>query len=548
MKEKKLSHETTVLFQDVRVLKPALDVNPEETIMVTVTLPAIITKFNKKSEEVGKKPDMVFFVISSSTFDQETKQFKNEPEIFECKLEEFTKRGWFSRIPITPISQRWSAEKISEYLEGKSPNVDPYKIYTMILDEWNFFIDFVKLEGADIYNTVWDIGTYFHILFYYYPYIKFGGLKGVGKSKAGAVHAAIGFNGELFAKATPASIYRFAGDTRGVQVVDEQERLSSESDEMMAYYQVFNSGFQSNGAVIVTNTDSMKVDKWPTYCPKVIIAIWGMRETLADRADEIILLRSTNQTITNREVPPPELDRWRPIRDNLYLLMLQNWIEVKEIYDNLTNEYEFEGRRWNLAKPLIAVARFIDRYAPERENNIEKTLVDFIKKCNQTKLENTQDTNSAIILRALYDLLKNHSHQPDNYLFSITVKEVREKAVDLEGEWITDHLKHKTVAGILKNLDLYKESNRSGRTGSYRFKVSLDEVISTANRYDIILEETEHTEQIERTEGVSGKVEKNKGGKKTLQSILSSVDSERSGSSVVHSDNQGNQNKGDSIS
>lgn len=545
MTEKKLSSETTVIFQDVRILKPALDVNPEETIMVTVSLPAIITKFNKKGEAVGEIPEMALFVISSSAFDQETKQFKDEPEIFECKLEEFSKRGWFSRIPITPISQRWSAKKICEYLECKSPKVNPFEIYEMILDEWNHYIDFVKLKGADIYNAVWDIGTYFHILFYYYPYTKFGGLKGVGKSKAGAVHAAIGFNGELFAKATPASIYRFAGDTRGVQVVDEQERLSSESDEMIAYHQVFNSGFQSNGAVIVTNTDSMKVEKFPTYSPKVIISISGMKETLADRADEIILLRSTNKIITDREVPPPELDRWRPIRDNLYLLMLQYWIEVKKIYDNLTNEYEFEGRRWNLAKPLIAVARFIDRYAFEEEKNVEETLVDFIKKCNQQKLENNQDTNSAIILRALYNILKNYRDQPDSYQFAITVKEVIERAIDQEGDWITDHLKHKTAAGILKNLDLYKESNRGGKTGSYRFKVSLIEVISTANRYDIVLDETEHTEQIEGTEGVSGNRIKNKVGKKTRQTILSSVDSDYSGNSVIQKDNQERQNKGD---
>jgi hypothetical protein len=331
-----------VFVSDVRLLNPVLDCNPDEFLILGVPLPGVRKVKTKQGAE--ERPDMILCVIASKTYDPKTKTFDDRPQLFEATVEEFSKRGWIARVPVTDIVQRWEASSMGEFLKGGSPEVSAHEIYQTILDRWRHYIDFDKNPRSDAFSALWTIGTYFHFLFSHYPYLKWGGTKGVGKSKAGSVGVGMCFNAELFSGATVSSIFRLASDTRGTQIIDEQEQLGDE--EANAYVQVLNSGFQAIGAAMRTNKDSMRVERWQTYSPKMICAISRLRETLEDRAVEVVLYMSASKDIRGRDPPAPNSREWKDIRNSLYLLLFQDWKTVMGIYEKLENAFGLEARLW----------------------------------------------------------------------------------------------------------------------------------------------------------------------------------------------------------
>lgn len=497
-----LASGNSVIFSDVKLSNPLLDSPDGETLLVSVPLPGRVQV--KTREGVEFRPDMVLVVLSSRTFNPETRRFEDKPEFFEARIDEFTKRGWFAKVPTSSVlEQRWEAEKIKEFLDGASPEADIYALFEKIRLSWTSYMDFEKNPNAETYLSVWTIGTYFYSLFEYYPYTKFGGVRGVGKTKAGNLLEHLCFNASIFAKATPSSIYRYVENSRGTQIIDEGESLANDSEELAAYYQVLNSGYQANGGALLTNKDTMRAEKVPTYSPKAICSIGGLRETLEDRAFEIIVYKSNRREITDRTVPKGDAPEWKALRNGLYLALFQKWKEVKEAYDTLSNQYQFDGRFWDLAKPLIALAKVIDSHAPEGRRTTEAALLSFLRGCLKAKAESAQATDSGSVLFHLLSALKKRcaedSVQPD-YAFRIPIKDIVEEGVKVEGEGFAKLYSARRIAGVLKNLRLYNKPKRSSASGGFTFLVSLQEATETARRYNL---ETEDTEDTEPTEPVS---------------------------------------------
>ena len=256
-------------------------------------------------------------------------------------------------------------------------------------------------------------------------------------------------------------------------IIDESENLSVKSDEYLAYRQVLLSGYASSGMVNRTSPDGMTIDSFLAYNPKIIISIGQLEDTLDDRAFETILLKSTNKTVMDREVSSWERDpeQWQGIIDDLYLLLMERWKEVQNIHNNLQNENGFPGRFWNLSKPLLSIARFIDGYAPEGTPKIESRLVSFLKTQAQKKAELQGDVGA--VLQALYELLRGTTGQK-----IIKLGDVRHKIIIMEGpveEW-----EEKRVSGVLRNLHLYNKAKRKGK--GYHFSAGLEEVQAIATR------------------------------------------------------------------
>jgi hypothetical protein len=400
--------------------------------------------------------------------------------------------GWFARIPVTPLMQRWDAEKIKEFLEGKAKQVNAFEIYTRIKEVFTRYIDFEKNEGAEVLLSLWCIGTYFHFIFYQYGYIKLGGIKRVGKSKTGRVILGIAFNAIKCSGASASAIFRSAADLKATQIIDEQEHLASNSEEFTAYFQVLNGGFEHDGFAIRTDKQTMKVETLPAYSPKVICGISGLRETLEDRSLEIVLFRSGNQEIAGREPSRPDSPEWRAIRSDLYLLLFQRWKEVKNIYENLENVYGYHDRFWDMARPLLAIGKLVDKDAPEGEAHVEASLRTFLDELLKKKKEASQDTDAARVVELLYEVLKRRMSEArveKNFKFRIPLKDIVEEGAKQDGPYFESEFKPRRISKILANLKLYEEPKRL--TKGYSFIVSLQDVEETAKRYDFILEDME---------------------------------------------------------
>lgn len=478
----------TALFGDVRYIMPALDTNPDSTLFLTIPLPSMVRRADKKGH-TEEEAEMGLYVIT------------DEREIFPCTTKRFTERGVMALIPKLILRQRWQARAIHEYLERKSHPLNPYNIFQAIYERYNYYMDFISNPNANALLSCWVIGTYFFFIFDYYPYIKIGGLPGVGKTKLGTITAGLSFNGQISASETAPTIYRFAQDTRGTMIIDEQEGLSYKSDEYLAYRQILQSGFHSAGIAHRTNRETGKVEAFSTFCAKMIIAIVGLVEVLEQRVFEVILQKSTNVELMARQ---PKLDspEWQPIRNNLYLLLMQEWREVKRIYDEIQNPdpEKLSGRIWDLAKPLITVARFIDNAAPEGSKTVEQSVMGFLLSEVERKKRVVLEGEAARVLNALYEILKSAA-EPDDYNHVLTVKAVC-KTIQQTEEW-PEPPSSKSVASVLRNLHLYNDSKRIGK--GYHFSITKAQLLEAASRQGIQLGELgEHGEGNERKSKPSG--------------------------------------------
>jgi len=243
----------------------------------------------------------------------------------------------------------------------------------------------------------------------------------------------------------------------------------------------------------------MKAYRYSTYCPKVICSIGNLMDVLEDRSFEIILLKTLNREISGTEASQSSKE-WQPIRDELYLCLMQHWKEVQTLAESLQNELSLPGRVWNISKPLLVIARLIDSY--DSELKVEASIKGFLNYQISKKLEKAQDTLAASILNALESILLAQNLQA-NYPYRVEVNEVLEKVRENEGDsaknaegeyWI----KTRHITGPLKNLQLYQDPKRDGPKGRFRFTITIQDVNQAKQRLSI--DSTEATEATEPPE------------------------------------------------
>lgn len=473
-----LDKNNEIIFGNPIMIHPALDVIDGKKLIISIPMPGNIT--NKKGDI---EQDTILVSVTAPGM------------IFLCSKDQFMNQGIQAKIPLTYPEYRWGADSFRKFYKGEASEVQPYDLYQKILERFQYFVDFDGIEFGASLCGVYAMGTYLYILSEYYPYLKVGGAKGVGKTKLGSIFSNLAFNACKSDNSTAPSIKRLVQDTRGTLIIDEAEGLAyrnSKSESQVATLQILNSGFNSTGITMVVNNDNHRIERFSTYGPKVICSIGGLENVLEDRCFEIILQRSLSKTISDREcrASSPEFGN---IRDDLYLFDFQKWKEVKEILESLNSpplRLEATGRDWNLAKLLIAIARLIDRYAPEGKKVIESEIIKFINADIKRKINSLQETETAIVLNAIYQMIKEMKG-PDDYNHSITLKDISKKIEDIDE---SHKMKSRVISRVLRNTNLFHNPNKMhGVTG---FSISKNELINQAERNRIQLEnetEIEHS-------------------------------------------------------
>ena len=163
--------------------------------------------------------------------------------------------------------------------------------YQRIISIMDYYID-IKLENKKII-ALWILGTYLHDQFETYPYLFLNAMKGSGKTRTLKVisHLAAGSDGSVYNSLTEASIFRMP--KHSTLCLDEFEQVGSR--EKQALREVLNSAYKRGGKVVrvkkvKTNGEEKQVsESFEPFFPVAMANIWGMDETLGDRALTLIL-------------------------------------------------------------------------------------------------------------------------------------------------------------------------------------------------------------------------------------------------------------------
>lgn len=291
-----------------------------------------------------------------------------------------------------------SKETIKKYYTKNSRNhlINPKEIYKTIREKILYYMDFSgKDEIADVL-TCWIIATYCYPLFYWFPHILFNAPSQSGKSKGATIVCYLSFRGfDLGASSgvTPAQIFRTLEGNRGTLLIDEFEQTKGNnqtSDMQQLVNQLLNAS-ASKDAYVIRNeklNNGWVAKKFHIFCPKIACNISGINPTSLSRYISFSWLKTNSEK--GKRKPQREKDKqsFFPIREDLYILILEHFNKIKEIYENL--EIELSNRDEDNWLPLFAISKFIDNSEGE-EVNAEEQLRKYLENYKELQIEANDD-------------------------------------------------------------------------------------------------------------------------------------------------------------
>jgi hypothetical protein len=385
------------------------------------------------------------------------------PEIFSLEEQPMKTESWIER---GKLSKYPSLEVLRKFLSKDEINIDLKKVYEQVCGKLKFFIDF---EDSRYYSFVslWIIGTYFHQLFSAYPYLYINATKRSGKTKLLTTIGFMSFNPETFIAPSSASFYRIIQAEKCTLLIDEIEKLPKKeaSDIRGIILSGYKKGFSVPRIEEVRESrgeKKFKTVKYDTYSPKAMANISGIEEVIADRCVSIILTRSLNKSILNRDPRTYSVD-FQPIRDSLFLCQMLLWEKIKKSYEmfgDLLSENakisDFDSlkklkenvssRHWELWQPILAIANCINRNIVDEMVSL---AIDMTKEKEEEEEVESFDTSLIRVLCGIVD-------KTDWYAVSHIAKELR---IGEEFEKITSEQVSRALSR-LKLIYSRKEMNR----------------------------------------------------------------------------------------
>jgi len=227
---------------------------------------------------------------------------------------------------IGEIADTWENDSIKEFII-KNPKIDKRGIFENVRDLILYFMDFGDDEHIADVQACWIIATYCYPLFYWFPHILFNAPRDSGKSKNAYIMMNLSFRGyDLGSSAgtTPAHLFRTIEDNRGTLVLDEFEKMDSESYRLVC--QILNASCSRDSYVIrpVQIGKKWVSTKFPIFCPKIACNISGINPTSLTRFIAFSTLKTLNKEKSKRKpYRENEKKKFKPISPNFpYLFLL----------------------------------------------------------------------------------------------------------------------------------------------------------------------------------------------------------------------------------
>jgi len=256
--------------------------------------------------------------------------------------------------------QRWSLNSIKQFLNKTVEHVNGKKLLEDIKKQYKKYMYFYDERWYDV-HALWDIGTYFFLLFKYYPIFEQRGIKASAKTKCMTISRSISFNAsEEMTNPSAPTLFRETQEYRPTTYIDEAENLFKKEKGVLVpdeRVELINSGYRYTGSVPRQEKfgNRWKTVHFSTYSPKMISSIIGLEGATEDRSIIRITTRAKKDDKRSNMEPEETDEIWQDIRDRCYVFALQNWAKIQRKYskthsllhcfDPLLHSSKMENRR-----------------------------------------------------------------------------------------------------------------------------------------------------------------------------------------------------------
>jgi len=364
----------------------------------------------------------------------------------------------FQSMPNILGDSRWSPRDIDKFLRNEA-QTDPVVTFIDIRETYNEYLDFKEQHTADVL-AIWTMGTYVFPIFESYPYLFLRGEKGSGKTKTMTVAEKLCFNAEHSSNISSALLFRIIEGSSCTLLIDEAESLQhrKQNEDLRL---LLNSGYKRGGSAYRVEPETMQLQRFEVYSPKMIANIGGLENVLESRCIKIIMLRTKDKSKSDKAVIERGAD-WAYLRNLLYCFGLTYFPEIREIYLNAAPRWNLKsvsGREGELWFPLLSIALCLDRKGYDG-------LYDRIKEVAMMKSQEAKDTGLDDWSNALLLALKVITLSQETDIQNRDIRERMKEYFDddsaaLTGRWI---------GNALTRFKLVAERKRTNRGYCYTIK------------------------------------------------------------------------------
>jgi hypothetical protein len=229
--------------------------------------------------------------------------------------------------------------------------------------------------GLPFVLALWTLATHVFECFDAFPYIAITSpTKRCGKTRLAEIVELLSANGFRTVSASPAAIFRsIQAHTLEKEtitlIIDEAEALGTKSETVETVREILNAGYRRGQYVLRCEKSGEKYEptRFSTYCPKVIVLIGVLQDTIADRCIPIRMRRRKTGEEIERFFYTRALSGARRTRKQISEWAKANLERVKRRYRGRDITF-LEDREAELWMPLFAVCVVA---APERFDSLK---------------------------------------------------------------------------------------------------------------------------------------------------------------------------------
>lgn len=420
-----------------------------ETLGIGILLPYNKQVLSKSNEKLGIKQIQTPVILTSN----------NQMLEMGMRLEEDHKIQ-FSAIP-GRFERRMSLSTIKKFLRKEHGKIDGTKLFIKIRRIYKKYLYFNNPVWYSI-HALWDIGTYFFLLFQVYPILELRGIRGSAKTKTMSASGFLTFNAtEIMINPSESAMFRETHEKRPTKYVDEAEKLFRIEKGRVIPDQraeLINASYYYKGTVprVEKIGNKFVTVYYSVYSPTMIGSINGLYGATEDRALIHITTKAPADDPRGSLEPLENSEEWQKIRDELYLFLLQDWSKVEETYNTLENETNLKNRDFAIWKPILTLAKLLD----------SDTYMEIKKYSNQVyEMKRFDFIPEESFEFEVLSFLKDFVNDDRDFVF---LKEVSEKFIPERK--ITNKRVAKTIDKF--GFDTYKTRKHLGEKTGYGYQIS----------------------------------------------------------------------------
>lgn len=158
----------------------------------------------------------------------------------------------------------------------------------------------VLSPGLPLVLALWSVATYLFESFDCFPYLAITSpTKRCGKTRLGELLGFVCAEPLRTVAISVAALFRTIEKEKPTLLIDEAESLRGRDERAIALREILNAGCRKGQKVIrcAGKDDNYSQRKFETFCPKVLILIGSLTDTLADRSIPIAMKRRANEQL-----------------------------------------------------------------------------------------------------------------------------------------------------------------------------------------------------------------------------------------------------------